>query len=250
MGPDTLTAATIAPVASTTGALTEATPASRSSTLSTQPRRPVGAAARAPRRPSPGRAAGRRPTGTIVRSPCGDSSDGDADPPVALAHVQLHALARVVAQPHEHRPGRVRPAASAVGGLPQADQAQPEGEPTVGVPAHQPVRLERDGQPVGRGPGEPGARRSARPATAARGSTAPSDGHGLVQHADTAYDWVPLRKTLVSTCGREAHRERQAKRRRHATAAHLPRRSGTATSSTPRPASPTCSTSTSTSSTR
>ena len=61
---------TLAP--STTGALTEATPGSRSSTLSTQP---PGVTPRSTRPAEPTSSGSSAPSGTIQRSPCGDCSD-------------------------------------------------------------------------------------------------------------------------------------------------------------------------------
>ena len=73
-GPDTETAATTRPAA-TTGALTDATPRSRSSTLWAQPRRKTSASA-ARALPADPRSIGRvAPTATIVRRLWSDSRD-------------------------------------------------------------------------------------------------------------------------------------------------------------------------------
>jgi hypothetical protein len=76
----------------------------------------------------------------------------DAHALVAVAHEQLHRLARLDAQPVERR-ASVEPARDRLGGgVTQPDQAQAEREAALVVAAYEPVRLERDRQPVGGGP--------------------------------------------------------------------------------------------------
>ena len=141
---------------STTGALTDATPASRSSTLSTQPAGPS-----SPRQDAAGRADVERQQGALGHDPAqpvGRLQRHDAAPPVALAHEQLHALAGLVAQRGEPGPGEVGEREPVGGGVAEPDERQPEAEPPVGVAAHQAVLLEGDGQAVGRRPRQPGRR--------------------------------------------------------------------------------------------
>ena len=77
---------------------------------------------------------------------------------------------------------------------------QAEGEAAVAVAAQQAVRLEGDGQPVGRGPGQPGGRRRARPSGRGSGGHRVEHGHRLVQHADIAYPVFHQSDLLVSEC--------------------------------------------------
>ena len=190
IGPDTLTAAITLPAASRTGALTDATPGSRSSTLSTQPR---------PRRPSP-----RSTLPAEPRSSGSDGADGDdraqaraatrarrRTPAVAVAHVELHALARLVAQPLERGAGDLGQRRAVGRGPAQGDEAQAEGEPAVAVAAHEAVGLEGDGQAVGRGPGRARWPPPARPAPAGRRSRA--------SRTSTALSSTPTPLTLCST---------------------------------------------------
>ncbi|MCO5595381.1 hypothetical protein L7F22_049423 [Adiantum nelumboides] len=107
----------------------------------------------------------------------------DADPVDPVAAVELDALAGDVAQPGEHGGGgveqRVRPPARELA----------EGRARVPAPVRcaqqHPVRLEPDGEPVGRGPRQAGAltelRQAARPLR-----RRPENPHGLVEHADPA----------------------------------------------------------------
>ncbi len=82
---------------------------------------------------------------------------GDADALVALAAVQLRALAGVVAQRGEHGAGRGQQAVLAGGGR-ELGQPRAEHEPTLHVAGHQPVVLEGDGEPVRGGAGQVGGR--------------------------------------------------------------------------------------------
>ena len=170
-----------------TGALTDATPGLPLGDALDPARRRGRAPARGPGRPSPGRAAGGRPTGTIVRSPWGDSSDCDAHPPVAVAHVELHALARLRPAATPAPGGRPPPAGTAsAAARPRPISRRPEGEPAVVVAPHQPVGLERHGQPVGGGPGEAGGLDQLGQ-RAGPGLDGVEHGHRLVEHADAAY---------------------------------------------------------------
>ena len=66
----------------------------------------------------------------MVRKLCGDSEGNDAHPTTSLSHEQLHALARLVAQPFERRRGGLsQPAAALAGEAAQLDQppSQPVG---------------------------------------------------------------------------------------------------------------------------
>ena len=146
-GPDTEMAATTCPDRSRTGADTDATPASRWATLYAQPRRRTSASARGPKR-----AAGRllvlarprrehlRPRARRHRQPGAERDRGaqpggplrgrHADPLVAVAPVELGALAAAVAQPGQHRPrgGQQRVGRAAAPARRAADRA-PTGRP-------------------------------------------------------------------------------------------------------------------------
>ena len=103
----------------------------------------------------------------------------DAHPPVVLPHVELHALARRVPQREEggtsRLPQRQRRCRSAA----ETEQTEPEDEATVLVAPHEPVGLERGGQPVGGGPAQAGV------------------GHQLGQRPGTALEHVEHVDRLV-----------------------------------------------------
>ena len=107
-----------------------------------------------------------------------------ADPAVALAPVELRALAGDVAQPGEHRAGRLEQPVLAGGGR-QLAESRAEHEPPLQVARDQPVVLQSRGQPVRGGPGEPGRRDQRRQAGRPGLEGSENDG-GLVQDADSA----------------------------------------------------------------
>ena len=127
-----------------------------------------GAAGRAPpRRAAPGRrsrpaSTASAPTGIVSRRPDRPLGGGDADALVALAAEELGALAGEVAQGAEHRPGGGEQAVLA-GRRGQLAEPRAEHEPALHVARDQPVVLERDGEPVGRGAGQSGGLRPAGP---------------------------------------------------------------------------------------
>ena len=175
IGPETETAATIRPAGPRTGADTEATPGSRSPTDCDHPRRRTAdkavAVKRASRKPAVqplgllpgqqdlGRRAGlhrqRRTDGHRVAQAGQPLGRGNADPAVALPAIELRALAGDVAQPGQHRSGRLEQAVLAGGG---GELAQPgaEHEAALQVARDEPVVLERGGEPVGRRAGQSG----------------------------------------------------------------------------------------------
>lgn len=78
---------------------------------------------------------------------------GHADAVLALAPEELGGFAGDVAQPGQHRTGgSQQPVLTGRGG--QLAQAGAEHEPALHVASHQPVVLERDGEPVSRRPGQ------------------------------------------------------------------------------------------------
>ena len=110
-----------------------------------------------------------------------------AHPGVAPAHVELRALAGVVAQRGHDRRGR--------GDEVVADQTGPEHEPPVGVAGDEPVRLKRDREPMGRRAREPGRGRELTESERAR-SERVEHGDRLVEHADAAYSSFHYSGTL------------------------------------------------------
>ena len=185
-----------------------------------------------------GRAASRgrtAPTGTIQRSPWGDSSDATqtAGPPRARTAARSRrsrpAAARAPAAPPPTRGNAPRPPG------PSPTSRSAEREAPVVVAAHQPVRLERDRQPVG---GRPRQARSPPCSSASdAGRLAPS-----ASSTATALSSTPTPLTLGSTRARLASQIVRQSRRAQRMAAtandRSPRRSGTATSSTPRAGEP------------
>ncbi len=142
IGPLTLTAAITAPSAARTGALTDATPASRSATLSAHPRfkrlrvpaQDLSRRTRVERQ----RGAERHDRAQTVRR----LERLDTDPAVALSHVQLHALPCLVAQRLEGGPGHLRQAQSVRGCPSERDEPETEREATVGVATHEAMGFE------------------------------------------------------------------------------------------------------------
>ena len=75
----------------------------------------------------------------------------DAPPALAIGDVQLHALARVVAQCSEHRTRQLGQWKLVLGGLTKSDQLEAEAEAALWIAAKQAVLLERDSQSVSSG---------------------------------------------------------------------------------------------------
>ena len=196
------TAATTRPEGARTGADTEATPASRSATLWAHPRRrtalsivavqPIGLLPREEdlrTRSGEHRQRGAHRDGiTQSDRPLG-GSHADAD--VTLATEQLRALVGVVAQRPKYWscrgeqavfPGRRR----------ELGHAGTEDESALHIPRDEPMMLERNGQSMGRRPGQPrgGHELRKRRWTGLKGG---ENGGGLVQDADpTAAVHVPI----------------------------------------------------------
>ena len=197
IGPLTAIAATTTPDASTIGALTEATPGSRSPTLSTQP-----AAGRLAEQHPAGRPEVERqqrplrddPTQTVRRLERDHTAAG-----VAFTDEQLHALAGRLAQRPEHRRRRCdqreapgcRPA--------ERDEVRAEFEAAVVVAPQQPVRLQRGGQPVGGRPRQAGRRLQFAERSRA-GLDRAENRHRLVENADSRYD-VHIARTSIPKFG-------------------------------------------------
>ena len=186
IGPLTLTAAITDPSCPRTGALTEATPASRSATLSAHPRFSDSGS---PRRMRPGGAhvEGQRGAERHDRAQTvGRLERLDAHAAIAVAHVQLRALARRVAQCSSAglaTSGSPKPMRSRA---PERDEAEPEREATVRVPAHQAVRFERGREPV-RGRTRQAGHQHELGERAGLALERAEHGHRLVEHADAAY---------------------------------------------------------------
>ena len=190
IGPDTPIAATTAPLRSRTGALTEATPGSRSSTLSTHPG-PSGVSPRSTRPADPAVSGSAAPTATMVRSPCGEVERLDADAVVAVADVELRALLGLVAQLRQRRTCELRERCAVERSPPERRQSEPEREAAVAVAADQLVHLERDCEAVGGGAGQARWRRRARPRFLGPSASAAS--------TSTALSRTPTPLTLRST---------------------------------------------------
>ena len=187
-----------------TGAETEATPGSRSPIDWAQPRRrtPDRAVAvkRAPCRPRCSRSGSSQairtwadepafmvsvePTGTVSRRPDRPLGRGHADAHVALAAVELRALARDVAQMRQHRAGRGQQSVLARG-RGQLGQPGAENEAALHVARHQPVVFQGHGEPVGRGSCESG-RRDQSGEGGRTGLQGAQDQSCLVENADAA----------------------------------------------------------------
>ena len=186
IGPLTLTAAITEPSCPRTGALTDATPASRSATLSAHPRFSDSGS---PRRMRPGGAhvEGQRGAERHDRAQTvGRLERLDAHPAIAVAHVQLHALPCRVAQRFERGPGDLGQPQPVRSRAPERDEPEPEREATVQVAAHQAVRFERGREAIrGRtrqaGHGHELGQRSGLALERAEHR------HRLVEHSDAAY---------------------------------------------------------------
>ena len=208
-GPDTQRAPSSAPSRST-GALTLATPGSRSAMLDAHPRRRTAAssaAGTAGKRSASGDHASRifPPEPGVERQQRADRDaiaqararvpGGNAQPPVTGAQVQLRALAGLLVQPVEHGGGQRAEVDPGPGPQGELGEPRPEPERAVAVPPDQAVALERDQQPVGRRPGQPAGlgQRPQRPRPVAEQL---EQGHGPVQHAHPA-DPVAARAGLT-----------------------------------------------------
>ena len=203
-GPEIETAATTLPDGARTGADTEATPGSRSPMLWAQPRRRTADEGRRrearalqttvqpvrllPREQDLRRGAGphrqRGAHGDGVAQAHRALRRGDADPLVALAAVQLGALAGVVPQGDEHW---ARGAQQSVlpGGRCELGEPRPEDEAPLQVAGDQAVVLERHGEPVRGGAGQPGGGDELGQGRGAGLERAEHD-RGLVENADAA----------------------------------------------------------------
>ncbi|CAB4735568.1 unannotated protein [freshwater metagenome] len=80
------------------------------------------------------------------------------DPPVALAHVKLRALAGGVAQRGERRTRGIAKGVGRRGRTAERDGARTQAEPAVLVAAQHAVHLEGNGQPVRSWTGDAGGR--------------------------------------------------------------------------------------------
>ena len=126
------------------------------------------------------------PSGTIVRRPWGDSSASTHTPAIAVAHVQLRALAGRVAECFERGPGDLGQPQAVRGRAAECDEAEPEREATVCVAADEAVRLERGGEAVRRRPRQSrdGHELGERAGLLLERA---EHGHRLVEHPDAAY---------------------------------------------------------------
>ena len=204
MGPETETAATTRLEGPRTGAETDATPGSRSPMDWAQPRRrtPDRAVAvkRAPWRPRCSRSGSSQAIRIWAEEPAfiGERGAdrhgvpqsgqpfrrGDADAHVALAAVELRALARHVAQVREHRAGGGQQAVLARG-RGQLGEPGAEDETALHVARDHTVVFQSHGQAVGRGSCESGGRDQ--PGEGGRtGLQSAQDQGCLVQNADAA----------------------------------------------------------------
>ncbi len=193
-GPETLTAAMTAPSSPRTPALTDATPGSRSSTDSTQP----GPADLLPAEHVTGRAAVEGEERALRHDPAqpvGRLEGEHATTATLFGHVELHALAGLVAQGLECGPGQRPQGFGARHRVAEADEAQAEHEAPGLVPADRArggpgataeTVSGRPGQPGGRhqgptaGPVRPSERASR---MAAALSTTPARSATLGSHA-------------------------------------------------------------------
>ena len=204
IGPETETAATTRFEGPRTGAETEATPGSRSPIDWAQPRRrtPESAVAvkRAPWRPRCRRSGSSQAIRICAAEPAfigerrADRDGvpqagqalrrGDADAHVALAAVELRALARHVAEVGEHRARRgEQPVLARRRG--QLGQPRAEDETALHVPRHHAVVLQCHGEPMCRGSCQSGRRDQ--PGEGGRtGLQGAQDQSCLVENADAA----------------------------------------------------------------
>ena len=172
---------------------------------------------------------------------------GDADAVLALAAPQLGGLAGDVAQPGEHRAGGGQQPVLAGGGG-QLGQPRAEHEPALHVAGDQPVVLEGDGEPVGGGPGQPGAGHE--PGQGGRSGLQGGEHEGgFVENADSArvvHTLILPSRNLECKSSRSRVRltgagqtcEDERKQRRASWAGPWRRRSGTSTSSGARQGEP------------
>ena len=172
-------------------ALTDATPFSRSSTLATHGRPVRAVDARSTSsvgvEDAPGRADAdrqQRPLGHDPAQTVGGLQRDHAAPRRALAHVQLHALARLVAERLQRRAGVLGEREPVGRGPPQPHEAEPEREPTRGIAPQQSVRHECGGEAVGGRPGEAGRRLQLGQTERAVGLDGAQHDDRLVEHAD------------------------------------------------------------------
>ena len=110
----------------------------------------------------------------------------DAHAAIAIAHVQLRALPRRVAQCFERGPGDLGQPQAVRSRAPERDEAEPEREATVRVPAHQAVRFERGCEPV-RGRTRQAGHQHELGERAGLALERAEHGHRLVEHSDAAY---------------------------------------------------------------
>ena len=155
---------------SRTAALTEATPGSRSSTLSAH----VVTAQHAS-----GRAAVERQQRALRHDPAQPVRRLErhhAAPPIAVGDVQLHALAGRVAQRVQRRPGELGERELLLGGAGRGGSARsPRQKRPSSIAAHQPVLLEGHGQAMGGRPRQTGGVLQTRRGRAGREPSAPQD---------------------------------------------------------------------------
>ena len=186
MGPLTLTAAITLPSWARTGALTEATPGlALGDALGPPPPERIGIAAQDAAR----RAGVERQCRTERHDRAqavGRLERFDAHAAIAVAHVQLRALARRVAERLERGPSDLGEPQPVRGGATECDQAEPEREAPVCVAADEAMRLERRGEAVGR------RSRQSRDChelgeRAGLLLECAEHGHRLVEHPDAAY---------------------------------------------------------------
>lgn len=110
----------------------------------------------------------------------------DAAPSIRVGDVELHALARVVAQRREHGASDLRQRELLLRGARQTNQLEPEAEPSLRIAAHQPVLLEGDRQPVSRRSRQAG--RFLQTGEVLRGAGQSAKDHNpFVNHPDAAY---------------------------------------------------------------
>ena len=183
IGPETLTAATIDPSLDFTGALTDATPASRSSTLATHPGAGTTGQCLA------GGAGVEREQHALWHDPAQRVrrlQRQDTAPLGALTHEQLHALAACVAELLERRPRQGRQWVALCRRPPQRRQLGAEVEAPVAVTSQQTVPFERDREAVGRRPRQIGGllQIGQRPRL---GGDCAQDRNRLVEHPNAGY---------------------------------------------------------------
>ena len=111
---------------------------------------------------------------------------GDAHAAISFTHEQLHTLLGAVAQLPQCPVRSAGQGERLCCSSSECDETGAEGESPLLVTSHQAMCLQRGGQPVGGGPGQPGGFDELRERT--RRDLEGIEHHdGLVQHADTAY---------------------------------------------------------------